>query len=1012
MASNTRREQEYRDLGYDVEAFDRHIGAVSDERERDYLRSLEAGFMDAGAHPSAPYVPKLLRNDKSASENVLSALEVEFQRCERFDISVAFVTKDGVTVLMSTLLDLERRCVPGRVLVSTYLGFNDPDALGRLGAFTNIELRVFEGSLHSKGYLFDARGLCTLVIGSSNLTQGALLANSEWNLLVKTYEHGAICDATRREFERLWGSTQTRRVTEEWLASYRASWKRPASQRSYRSNKGDASPCMAGMSSLAVSVAKKACIEPNKMQVEALQNLKKLREVGASRALLISATGTGKTFLAAFDVAAVNPRRMLFVVHRERIARDALDSFARVVGPEKRLGLYTGGARELDAQYIFCTVQSLARHLQEFGRQTFDYVVFDEAHHVGAGSYQSIATYFQPKFMLGMTATPARNDDFNVYDFFDNNIAYQITLQRAQEANMLAPFHYFGIHDLTIDGEEIDEVADFARLTSTARVDHVIRQLEVYDVDSVRRGLVFCSRREEAHRLAALFNERGYRSVALDGSSSDGQREDAIERLECDRSGRDDWLEFIFTVDIFNEGVDIPSANLIVMLRPTESAIVFVQQLGRGLRRHEGKDYVLVLDFIGNYKKSYLIPIALSGDRTYNKDNLRRFIQEGNRIIPGCSTINFDEVSEKRIYKLLDEEKFSSVKLIRGEYQALKNMLGRVPSLMDFYENGAIDVQLIFGNNNLGSYHAFLAKYEKGYHVKFTKAQEQMLRFVSQKLASGKRVQDLLLLRELMGRPSVSVEQYEDAVREVSPSLPVAACSVRNMLSGRFLTGSQASTFSLSRFIAEGEGDFRISGLFAEALEDPEFRRQLEEVVDYGVFVHGKRFADNYDHTSLVLYQKYTYEDVCRLLEWERNVNGNSIGGYFYDEATNTFPVFINYEKSDDISDTTKYHDRFIDPSRLIAISKSQRRLDSKDIERLRHADETGMRTFLFMRKNKNDAESKEFYYLGEMRPTGVFVPILMPNGDKPAKPAVEIEYDLLTPVKDELYDYLTSGEG
>ena len=172
------------------------------------------------------------------------------------------------------------------------------------------------------------------------------------------------------------------------------------------------------------------------------------------------------------------------------------------------------------------------------------------------------------------------------------------------------------------------------------------------------------------------------------------------------------------------------------------------------------------------------------------------------------------------------------------------------------------------------------------------------------------------------------------------------------------------------------------------------------------------RFSENYDHTSLVLYQKYTYEDVCRLLEWRRNVNGNSIGGYFYDEETNTFPVFINYEKSDDISDTTKYQDRFLSPSRLIAISKSQRRLDSKDIERLRHADETGMRTFLFMRKNKNDAESKEFYYLGEMRPTGVFLPIMMPNGNKPAKPAVEIEYELLTPVRDELYDYLTSGEG
>ena len=686
-----------------------------------------------------------------------------------------------------------------------------------------------------------------------------------------------------------------------------------------------------------------------------------------------------------------------------------MDSFAKVVDPKKRLGLYVGNARDLDASYLFCTIQSLARHLDKFDPRTFDYIVFDEAHHVGAGSYQRIATHFEPQFMLGMTATPTRNDDFNVYDFFDNNIAYQITLQRAQEADMLAPFHYFGIHDLEIDGEEIDDFSDFSKLTSDARVSHVLNQLEQYDVDSVRRGLVFCSRIEEARRLAALFEERGYHSLALDGSSTDQQREDAIERLECDRSTRDDWIEFIFTVDIFNEGVDIPSVNLVIMLRPTESAIIFVQQLGRGLRLHDGKDYVLVLDFIGNYKKSYLIPIALSGDRTYNKDNLRRFIQEGNRIIPGCSTINFDEVSEKRIYRLLDEEKFGSIKLIRSEYAALKNMLGRIPSLMDFYENGAIDPQLIFSHTNLGSYHVFLKKYDKEYKVRFTETQEQMLRFVSQKLGAGKRVQDLLLLKLLLGESRVSEERFAEAVHEVSPTLPVAACSVRNMLNGSFLSGGQAKTFALSKFIADGDGDYEVSDLLATALEDDEFRRQLEEIVDYGIFVNGKRFADNYDHTSLVLYQKYTYEDVCHLLEWRQNVSGQNIGGYKYDEDTNTFPVFINYEKSDDISDTTKYQDRFVNPSRLIAISKSQRKLDSKDIVRLRQADETGMRTFLFVRKNKSDAESKEFYYLGEMHPTGKFEQIIMTGTNKSA---VEIEYDLLTPVKDELYDYLTAGEG
>lgn len=996
-----RRKSDLESLTYDVVAFRRHIDAASDEMEQDYLRSLQTGFLDHGAYPSAPYTPKLLFNDVTESENVLSTLEQEFQRCERFDVAVAFVTDSGVTVLMKTLLDLESRGVPGRVLVSTYLGFNDPDALARLSRFSNIELRAYEGSLHTKGYLFDASGMRTLVIGSSNLTQEALLANSEWNLLVRSYEQGSICDATRRAFARLWESPRAKPVTAEWLATYRANWKRPA----FRNLTLPGEVVLA--SAHGANTDERPRIVPNMMQREALANLQKLRTAGATRALLISATGTGKTYLAAFDVATVNPRRMLFVVHRERIARDALESFARVVEPRRKLGLYTGNSRELDANYLFCTVQSLARHLDEFDPKTFDYVVFDEAHHVGAGSYQRIATHFMPRFMLGMTATPSRNDDFNVYDFFDNNIAYQITLRRAQEADLLAPFHYFGIHDLEVDGQEIDDYADFARLTSEARVEHVITQIERYDVSSVRRGLVFCSRTEEAHRLAHLFSVRGYRSLALDGSSSDREREEAIERLECDRSTRDDWLELIFTVDIFNEGVDIPSVNLVVMLRPTESAIVFVQQLGRGLRIYEGKDYVLVLDFIGNYKKSYLIPIALSGDRTYNKDNLRRFVREGNRIIPGCSTISFDEVSERRIYQLIDREKFGSVRLVRSEYAALKNMLGRIPTLMDFYENGAIDVQLIFSNSSLGSYHAFLAKYESDYHTTFSKTQEQMLRFVSQKLASGKRMQDLLLLKMLLAKPHVTQEAYERAVRDRSETLPIAACSVRNMLSAAFLTGGQANTFSLCTFLAPGEYDFQVSDGFARALSDPEFRRQFEEVVNYGIFIHEKRYAQNYGDTNLVLYQKYTYEDVCRLLEWRQNVNGQNIGGYKYDDETNTFPVFINYEKGDDIADSIRYQDRFVTPARLIAISKQPRNMHSPEIERLRNVEQNGMRTHLFVRKNKSDAESKEFYYLGEMRPTGRFVPIIMAGTDKPA---VEIEYDLLTPVADELYDYLTSG--
>lgn len=573
---------------------------------------------------------------------------------------------------------------------------------------------------------------------------------------------------------------------------------------------------------------------------------------------------------------------------------------------------------------------------------------------------------------------------------------------------MLAPFHYFGISDLVVDGVSIGDHAAFSQLTSSRRVDHIIEQIGRYAVDPVRRGLVFCSRVEEARELSRAFNDRGFRAVALDGRSSEGDRLDAVERLQYDHDEHDDWIEYIFTVDIFNEGIDIPRVNQIVMLRPTESAIVFVQQLGRGLRRVPDKDYVLVLDFIGNYQQSFLIPVALSGDRSFNKDNLRRFMREGSRLIPGCSTISFDEVSERHVYRMLDQARLGDVKRIREEYQSLKYMLGRIPTLMDFCEMGSIDPELMFANKSLGSYHAFLSKYEKdGYHVSFSRTQDQMLRFVSQKLASGKRPNELVLLRELVSRAAVSEGDYRAAVAAESDSLPVAACSVANVLGRRFLTGAPAKTFDACGFVTFEGGEFAVSPGFDKALANEEFKRQMLEVIDFGLMRYHERYADNFDHTSLVLYQKYTYEDVCRMLEWEHNVSGQNIGGYKYDEKTNTFPVFINYEKGDDISATIRYHDRFLSPSRLIAISKQPRHIDSPEIVRLQRIDENHMRVFLFVRKNKDDAESKEFYFLGEMRPTGEYKEFVMAGT---TKSAVEIGYALETPVPDELYDYLTSG--
>ena len=967
-------------------------------------RSLRTGFLDRTSPSEATLRPQLVANNQVEHLDTLSVLKRELLACDHFDFSVAFIANSGVQILIGTLIELEERGITGRVLTTTYLDFNSPDALERLSRFKNIELRVYEGSLHTKGYFFENGEMRTLLVGSSNLTQSALRTNQEWNLLLHSSAQGSIVDDAAEEFDRLWENPNTKPITPEWLAEYRAHHVPPTLRKT---------PKLTTVSrqqhaKVPVELANSP-IEPNLMQRKALANIERLRRAGESKALLISATGTGKTYLAALDVRTQMPKRMLFVVHRERIAQSALRSFERVIGDCKTYGIFTGGKHDSQADYRFCTVQTLARHLGDFEHDEFDYIIIDEAHRSGAESYLRVLNHFSPKFLLGMTATPDRTDGFDIYRLYGNNIAYQITLQDAEENDLLAPFHYFGITDLSVDGEEINEASDFTRLTSAERVRHIISQIEQYSVGGERHGLIFCSRKEEALRLSEMFNQRGFRTCALTGEDTDEKRNKAVERLEADQSKCDDWLEYIFTVDIFNEGIDIPSLNQIVMLRPTESAIVFVQQLGRGLRKSQNKEYVLVLDFIGNYQKSFLIPVALSGDRSGNKDTIRRYVDEGSRLIPGCSSVSFDRVAKERIYRTLDTARFGDIRSLREGYTNLRNMLGRIPNIADFDLYNSIDPLLIFNNNSLGSYHTFLRKYEKEYPVTFSKDEETALVYVSKFLAAGKRPHELLVLEQLMhsNMRYLSDAHYQQLVHEEPAYLPASIASVSSMLSAQFFTGSQAATFKDCKLVEHTGSKFVRSELLERLLGNQEFSRQLAEVIEFGLERFHTRYEKTYLGTNLVLNEKYTYFDVCRLLNWKQNVNGQNIGGYKYDEYTNTFPVFINYEKADDITDTTRYEDRFLDNRHLVAISKSNRSLESKDIQRLENAVGSGMRIYLFVRKNKDDAESKEFYFLGAMHPTGMFKEIRMVNTNTSA---VEIGYELETPVKDELLDYLTSG--
>ena len=710
--------------------------------------------------------------------------------------------------------------------------------------------------------------------------------------------------------------------------------------------------------------------------------------------------------------------RVLFLVHRNQIARQAWKSYRKVFDRKVSMGMVTGKYQDYDADFVFATVQTLSKEetLKKYSKEYWDLIIIDEAHHSSADSYKKIMEYFTPKLWLGMTATPDKRDDNlegrNIYEIFNHQVAYEIRLQNAMEENLLCPFHYFGITDLEVIADEgktsEERIENFRYLTSEERVLNIMKQAEFFGYSGERvKGLIFCSRIDEARELSAKFNEKGWRTLVLSGSDPETVRMTAIERL----AGREaeDALDYIISVDIFSEGVDVPEINQVIMLRPTESPIVFIQQLGRRLRKADGKEYVVIIDFIGNYRNNFMIPIALSGDRSYNKDNIRRYVTEGGRVIPGASTIHFDDISRKRIFQAIDNANFSDIRLIRENYLNLKNKLGHIPALADFDKYGEMDVLRIFDNNSLGSYYKFLVKYEKEYTIRLSKDEEMVIEFISKKLASGKRIHELEMLKRLLTYQHGIMAGLKQSLREQYNCFMDENCAenVVNIMTNEFPTSAAKKTYSQCIFLEKEGSDYRVSETFEEMLKNEEFYHILEELIDFGISRYKENFSKHYQDTDLVLYQKYTYEDACRLLNWERNEVPLNIGGYKYDKKTKTFPVFINYDKQENISDTTKYEDHFTSSNRLIAISKSGRSIESEDVQNFLKAKERGIDVQLFVRKNKDDKISKEFYYFGRMTATGEVKEFIMPNTDKTA---VEIEWILDTPVREDIYEYIVNG--
>ena len=622
------------------------------------------------------FITDAMTGDRDARMHLYFQLLHSFQKADSVDIIVSFLMESGVNMLIKHLGNALKRGAKIRILTGNYLGITQPSALylikRKLG--NQIDLRFYNEknrSFHPKSYIFHYEDYSEIYIGSSNISRSALTSGIEWNYRFRSTTDPESYDKFYETFEDLF-QNHSIAIDDEELRKYSKNWHKPAVSKDLERYDAETEDNDV-----------QEPFEPRGAQIEAICALEHTRAEGASRALISAATGVGKTYLAAFD--SKKYKRVLFVAHKEEILRQAAESFQNVRKSDD-YGFFDGNAKCTDKSVIFASVATLGKseYLNEtyFPKDYFDYVVIDEFHHAVNDQYMRIVEYFKPQFLLGLTATPERMDGRNIYEICDYNVPYEISLKDAINKGMLVPFHYYGIFDKTdysqlhqVRGKYDDRELNQTYIGNERRYELIYKNYCKY---GSKRALGFCCSKEHAKDMAKEFCRRGIPSVAVYSDAHGEYTEDrgiAIQKL---MQGE---IRVIFSVDMFNEGVDIPAVDMVMFLRPTESPIVFLQQLGRGLRKSMGKEYLNVLDFIGNYEKAGRVRFLLTGKtfsetKTYNPADRTDY--------PDDCMIDFDlELID--LFAEMDKRTLRVKDCIRGEYYRVKNLLDKSPSRLELF---------------------------------------------------------------------------------------------------------------------------------------------------------------------------------------------------------------------------------------------------------------------------------------------------------------------------------------
>lgn len=823
----------------------------------------------------------------------LEKIKDNLRHCKTFDFSISFIKKAGLVLLFKDIEAAVQRGVKGRIITSTYQNFTDIESLksffslqSRFGNIScHLDHECFHDNkyvtrgYHSKGYLFGFDDRCEVIIGSSNITRYALLQNIEWDVSVSEPLDSSVYAEAFREFEEKWENTLP--LNQEIIRIYE-------NKLNFAIERWDMD--------YDYSMAN---IKPNFMQRRALKELNRYRAIGTNRALVISASGSGKTYLAAFDALNFNPKKLLYIVHEGSILKKSLETFQDVFSINVTYGIYSGESKETGADFIFATNISMCKSLELFRKDEFDYIIIDECHHATAATYKRIIEYFEPEFLLGLTATPERMDNQDVFELFDKNVPYDLRLRDAIINDLIVPFKYYGIRDNLVDYglTKSEERKMVAQLATVKHCDFIAKEIEAHKPQGKLKALAFCRNISHARMMCEGMGEL-YKTAYLTGRNDIGERIRAYNDLQSDSAK----LEILFTVDILNEGVDIPGVNMVLFLRPTESSTIFIQQLGRGLRKYEHKNYVTVLDFIGNsYKRSVQIAFALSSlaENFVLEKRLMRSLVQDNFSALGLSNygveINIDDLSKEEIIYYLENENFNALGYLKQDYFNFKRYIGAgtYPVHMDYLNNDAARDLLRFlsvriNGRKTTSYYNFLHGIlddddeDKKMLPTFSERQISFADYLSAMLPLVRKHEYLIFDCLLKGINSIAEIDVvlNQSINDYSPEQFEHA-----MIYLQFVqkNGSQ---------------------LNLQVPLDEQFREYLYDLINYGLTRYTAEYGDS---TDFKLWQSYRMDQVQ--LKLLKNPSYIFKGTYPYDGVVY---IFASIKKDASVQEHLNYKDKFL----------------------------------------------------------------------------------------------------